>query len=192
MSLLFYCLLTVDYFPPTSLNAVRKAVFTMTEMKRMSTLASLSPGAKDYSRNLQNGKGQAPACATSPFSSADSLDSQEAVIESERVFYNHDIDDDGKETQEVLSATGDFVFPHASSPSLSRCLSSTLFDLFPVFLLSHLLNAPFQFSKPAGGSERFRHSTVEMWEFCALDAVDRTKPLALNVSVNCSPLSGAA
>ena len=56
MSLLFCFSLTVDYFPLTFLNAVRKAVFTMMAMKRMSTLASLSPGAEDFNRNLQKYK----------------------------------------------------------------------------------------------------------------------------------------
>jgi calcium/calmodulin-dependent protein kinase I len=52
----FYFWLTTGYPSPTFLNIVRKAVFTMMAMKRMTTLASLSPGAEDFNRNLQQYK----------------------------------------------------------------------------------------------------------------------------------------
>lgn len=41
-----------DRFSSAFLHTVRKAVFTMMAMKRMTTLASLSPGAEDFNRNL--------------------------------------------------------------------------------------------------------------------------------------------
>jgi calcium/calmodulin-dependent protein kinase I len=68
----------------------RKAVFTMMAMKRMTTLASLSPGAEDFNRNLQQYKEESE---------------KEAVDENEHVFH-HDgtTDEDGKKADEVLSA----------------------------------------------------------------------------------------
>ena len=48
--LFFALLLTVSHRP--LLLTVRKAVFTMMAMKRMSTLVSLSPGAQAFGRNL--------------------------------------------------------------------------------------------------------------------------------------------
>jgi len=77
----------------------RKAVFTMMAMKRMSTLASLSPGAEDFNRNLQQYKEESE---------------KEAVDEHEQVFYHGGSDGEdrrardstslSKQAQEVLSA----------------------------------------------------------------------------------------
>jgi len=76
----------------------RKAVFTMMAMKRMTTLASLSPGAEDFNRNLQQYKEESE---------------KEAVDENEQVFYHQGSDEEGKgskdptspkQAQEVLSA----------------------------------------------------------------------------------------
>ena len=87
----------------------------MMAMKRMSTLAALSPGAEDFGRDLQQYKEESEKVrslvAWSPNRSHPSP--QEAVDENEQVFSYDGSDEDGKKArnsmspkqpQEVLSA----------------------------------------------------------------------------------------
>ena len=100
----FYFHLTIGCASSTPLNIVRKAVFSMMAMNRMSSLRS--PAAEAFGEDLRRYKEESEKVrllvvrSPSYLIPTDYLCPQEVVDENERVFHHHGSDDGG---QEVLS-----------------------------------------------------------------------------------------
>lgn len=155
----FYFYLTIDYVSSTLLNIVRKAVFIMMAMKRMTILAS--PNAEAFGHNLQQYKEESEKVrflilsSPSPFLPADHLGHRKQWA---RMKWSSTTLTMGVKRYCLLTSQRqtEVILKPITSLLPFILLMLIIRSFYSIFSFrSHLPNAPSQHSKPVNVSRRF-------------------------------------